>query len=116
MPEEKVLSDILREALQKEREISDQKIAVLEAKISGLSPLPVKDSKSATSLKHKTAKELSECTDCNKEFKFEDYDKSVLKKYGESLKGKETVTCKDCGLSVEREKESCPGCGGTEEA
>ena len=113
MSQEQKLGDILREDNQRiSRDLTELKAAFLklskEQSASTAKPL------STTSPKHKTAKELSECTDCNKEYKFEDYDKSILKKYGESLKGKETVTCKDCGLSVERQKDNCPGCGGTE--
>ena len=57
---------------------------------------------------------MADCPDCKKKYDFPEYNKSVLTKYADSLKGKETVKCDGCGLTVEKEKDSCPGCGSTE--
>jgi len=62
---------------------------------------------------HKDLKELVDCPDCYPEIERLVTPK-ILKKYGESLKGQETVKCKGCGLHVRREEKNCPSCGSSE--
>lgn len=62
---------------------------------------------------HKNIAEIVDCPNCYPEIERLVTPK-VLKKYGESLKGLETVKCKGCGLHVRREEDKCPACGSSD--